>query len=443
MGDQVDQLPVPPLEEVLPKPILNSILDGLHCQKGSEPSSIKLSLATKPGDNYSSILYAVELEFEAGNGPKHDNIMLKTIPKQNEMQKEFIFENESFKKEAIVYQQVFQTLTKFQKERGLPDHLIYSAWPQCYAVRSEGDEDDYLAMENLRPLGYLMGDRKLGLDFNHTSVALQNLAKFHALSYCKFGGDLKQILAQFPILEHGMFQKDTKVSELGAQFVIQALKSQADMLRAGGDLQGASWLAKLAEVDFLQIFTDLVEKDVKVPVICHGDYWVNNLLFKYENNDLRFPARLKFIDMETTVASSRFIDIFYFLLTSVQMDALQKRETDLLMIYYAEFTSFCGVLGVDTEARGLSWEAFLEESEKYRLYGVLMGLVTAPMFAMDSEEMPDMDKIFTKEKMENSIGDSFKEFYGQIKQESVAVRKVSRIVREHLVRCKGATKYYS
>lgn len=47
---------------------------------------------------------------------------------------------------------------------------------------SQETEPVFIAMEDLRPLGYRMADRQEGLDSKHCKLAIQGLARFHASS---------------------------------------------------------------------------------------------------------------------------------------------------------------------------------------------------------------------------------------------------------------------
>lgn len=429
---------LPKMEEVVTPDVVNQVISSY--KPGAKLVSYSAYLATKTGDNYLSIIYATDILLEDPS-TKHVEllqVMLKTIPR-SEMRLEMINDLGAFRKEADVYSNVFPYLVQFQEDLGIPPELQVAPWPKCYTLHVDG-KTDFLAMENLRALGYRMGDRMLGLDFNHCSLVLRNLARYHAVTFAKFGGSRQAILEQFPGLQHGMFQKDSKTAEMTGQFFSQSFRSTGDSLRKSGEELAASRMEKLAAADLTSVMADLVEKDVEHNVILFGDCWVNNFLFKYEEHDKagRFPVGMKFLDFQLATPSSRLVDLFYFLMTSAKLDVLEKREGDLLMTYFAEFTGFASVLGVDTEAKGLTWEEFLKEAKKYRLYGVCLGLLLAPMLAANASNIPDMDS-FTKEDMENPE-EAMKQFYKDM-ESNAAVLKSKMIVLDQLPKCDGAEKY--
>jgi len=298
---------------------------------------------------------------------------------------------------------------------------------------------DFLAMENLRMDGYKMGNRITGLDFNHCVLVVRQLARYHALSYVKFGGSRQRILECLPVLRNGMFSAENKTAEMQQQFFCHSFKSQAKTLGEMGETLASSRLEKLSNMNLFAELGDLVETDMEAAVVIHGDSWVNNMLFKYEDHDLkcRFPVGIKFLDFQLATASSRLVDFYYFLLTSAKMDVL-KFEEDLLAIYYSEFTSYANMLGVDTQEKGLTWSALLKESDRYRFYGVCLGLLLAPMLAAESSQIPDMDQ-YTAEDLENTE-ETMKQFYDDISKGST-MTKAKILVLEHLPRCVGVDKF--
>jgi hypothetical protein len=184
----------------------------------------------------------------------------------------------------------------------------------------------------------------------------------------------------------------------------------------------------------------LLGQNVDVAVITHGDFWVNNMLFAYDESDggSQFPVECKFVDFQIPVASSRFMDIFVFLLSSVKLEVVTEYERDLLMIYYTEFTEFAHKLGVDTQGEGLSWEKFVEEGDRYRFYGVCAGLVFALMMGAKSGDLPDMEGM-KKEDLVDAEG-ALKMFQNSLAQSSTLM-KVKVLALEQLPKCTGFEQY--
>ena len=70
-----------------------------------------------------------------------------------------------------------------------------------------------------------------------------------------------------------------------------------------------------------QIQMDMVRPKNLFAVICHGDLWLSNILFKYNTNDQKEirPSEVKFIDFQSARFASLATDLVLFLFTSVRV----------------------------------------------------------------------------------------------------------------------------
>lgn len=423
----------PKLEEIITPTVLNNILKGYKPSEPLKCLSFDAEVATQVGDNFMSVIYATNIHLQNENTKEKETlqVMLKCLP-WTEVRQEMINEMELFSKEADMYQNVFPLLENFQRvDLRLPESLVYVGWPKCYAAHLDR-KSDYLALENLKVSGYKMGDRKLGLDFNHCALVLRELAKFHALAYAKFGGRKAPIGEAFPLLLLNGFDPNNPNAWKFGEFFKTSLKSEAELLRNNGEPVGATRMDKIANSDMMGIMGGFHWREDVPVIIGHADCWVNNMLFKYgdgEGSSGNIPTDMKFLDFQVSKISSRFMDIWHVLYTSAKLDMFEKRERDLLLVYYSEFTRFSNILGVDTEEKGLSWEKFLEEGEEFRFYGILLGFLTAMLFAAESKDILNMDEV-TKEQMENPA-EGMKEFFTNMTSVS-GVMKVKRLALHHL-----------
>lgn len=432
----------PKTSEIITPSVLNSIANGSKPNQSLKILSHDSKLATKAGDNYLSIIYSVDIQLENGNSI---NSMVKCIPRGG-MQQKMVNEMEVFEKEAQIYQNVLPSLKSFQLEdRKLPSSLLCSPWPDYYASHVDGSTD-FLALENLRVSGFKMGDRAAGFDFNHCALVLQTLARYHATSFAKFGGSRDRILELYPLLSAK--RKEGQKLDMTQQFISQSFMSQRDSFLKLGDQLAASRLEKLAQMDVMSWVEELCEKPEfsNKSVITHGDCWVNNILLRYEGE---IPVEVKFVDFQITGAASRCFDIFYFLMTSAKLEMLDEKEEELLMIYFAEFTRFAEILGLDTKKKGLTWKDFQEEGDSCRFFGVCFGLMVAPLLAADTgnEETSSSLEAFKNDNGGNGGDkkgngeDSMKKFYEGIGSTNKGLVKARKILTEYLPRCKDVENY--
>lgn len=136
--------------------------------------SIVSKPATKPGDNYMSVLVRSKIEVEKENGEKLSlsyivKCLLSTV--YNQLMVEGYA---AFPKEKKMYSELLPAFEKLYDDVG----ISVTFGPKCYYQGSEPTE--IIVMEDLK--SYEMVHRSLGLDQLHVEKGLAWLGKFHAAS---------------------------------------------------------------------------------------------------------------------------------------------------------------------------------------------------------------------------------------------------------------------
>ncbi|XP_021962169.1 uncharacterized protein LOC110857863 [Folsomia candida] len=425
----------PQLEEAVSSTIVQKIASAY------KPDAIVVSYSvkpgTKPGDNYMSVMYAVEILLKNGsNNPENIDVMLKTMPK-NPLRIREINEMAAFVKEANMYTQLFPGMVKFQEGKGLERSQIFSGWPTCFATFQNGI-DDYLAMEDLRGKGFYMADRINGLTPPQVRLLLLNLAQFHAISYAQFGGDRTAIMSKYPWLEERIFPPADKIDPNMISWMKSSIVNLSDRIRSAGHAHEADLMSKIYGGDdpndttFWSDMNSLVSGNKKHVVINHGDCWTNNVLFHED-------GRLKFIDFQASRCALRGVDLAYFMHTSFSNEDLNEREDFYLKLYYDEFIRFLDKLGFDTSGAGLSWEDFMEEWKECKFSGVVMGLSMAPFICAEADVLPDMENL----SQDDYGADAVDKMIDQVGcgEGSASWKKIFNLAVNHLPRCRQTLEY--
>lgn len=421
------QEPLPSMEEIVTKEVIENIV------KAYDPDMELVTFTSVPGtqagDNYMSIMYAVDIEIKSKKTGKTSplNVMLKTMPR-SAFRQQMINDCAAFIKDGRMYDTVFPEFIKFQKEQGLEDGEIYRGFPECYATFHDG-KTDFIAMENLRIKGYKMGTRLEGLDFNHCEIIMKNMARFHAISYVKFRGDYDEIMKTYPFLEEKMFQTEEKINEMqktwmgGTITKIAQLMRDMDHPKEGENVD----LIYKDPSKFWRTINSLAGSKVPYAVVGHGDCWTNNFLFLYDENTGK-PLGMKFVDFQLSRASSRAVDLSYFIFTSPSMSVLNEQKEELLRIYHAEFVNFTKKLGLPDELQQ-TFEEFMEEMDHFKFYGIVMGIMLLPIISANSVDVPDMDS-FTGDITNTEETDKF---FGDMMKSKVGEKKLLNLIKNHCV----------
>ena len=252
---------------------------ALKTEKGqsAQLESFQIEDFTSKGDNYASIVSSVKVNFEKDGKRQRTSYIVKLNPCVPIPMMEKIG-NKSFEKETKFYENILPLLNaeleKIKEPRlRTPKHF--------HSVTKEGEQVIYL--EDLRPLGFKMTDRQKGMDKHHTMLILRELGRWHAASVLFLGKDEYKgadILNKFPELEEFMYLW----MELGDMGIIAMMDKNfeqcaklADKNKGYGDAS-AFLRSKIGKIEEMVI--KMIKHTEPFKVICHGDCWNNNFLFR-------------------------------------------------------------------------------------------------------------------------------------------------------------------
>jgi len=299
---------------------------------------------TDPGENFGSLILAININAEQNNKERTLHLVVK-LPPRSEYLLEMFDSTVTFKKELEFYSIIAPEFLKLQNENGIPQEDLSIIMPnflggrlglknpQCF------DNQAAIVLENLKYLDYTTKDRIIGLDRIHMYFAIGHLAKLHAMMIA-----LKLQKPEFfkkdvlPLIQYTM-TKSTK------DCVVTMIK------KAQGDYK----CIKEAEP-----FLDKIEKTIEyglhnvvVPqepwtTYVHNDFWVNNMLFKYDKSGK--PINMKIVDFQLSIYEYGVNDLIFFLISSSRKDVLDNHLDDMIDLYYDSFIQCLKSLNVDTDA---------------------------------------------------------------------------------------------
>lgn len=241
---------------------------------------------TKPGDNYGSVLLALDTEVQTPSGTVEKlELVGKLPPITNELFWQMFQPERTCLTENAIYKTLSPAIRKLQLEQGLSDEMLFDGFAKYYGSRISLDSnskvldrDALLVLENLQSSGYRAGNRHKMFDLTHAQLILQQVAQFHALPIAlrlkapkEFEDNVRPYFRRFNA-NAGM-SDETRIQyeeELYGDVAI-ATDNDESILRRVREL-----------VDCLNESMSLPEKeDDHFSTIVHFDMWVNNLMIKY------------------------------------------------------------------------------------------------------------------------------------------------------------------
>lgn len=131
-------------------------------------------------------------------------------------------------------------------------------------------------------------------------------------------------------------------------------------------------------------------------VMCHGDLWVNNLMFKYDACNV--VSAVKLIDLQTVRFTSPSIDILHFLYTSTERIVRETSLDELLEVYVE-------ALAAELKSHMATSEKLSELLERFNvsnirrqcneniMYGLGISMWLMPAVTFAPNKIPDLNNI--------------------------------------------------
>lgn len=238
--------------------------------KGIDNFDYNVEFACGKGDNYVANLFRVLIK-DTEKTENNISVIVKTLVKTSRQDTLY----ELHKREVAVYNEVIPIFETIQYNLG-DDKVIL---PKClYSNAEKGKE--ILILEDLVAQGFSL-DKKLmkfeKLDYLQVRLVLTELAKFHSLSFIceeKKNESFDKLKGQFDdIIFEKTFLHQSKLNDYFLDCYEMSLKV----------INNLDAKEKLEQVKskLLTIMRKYVQPS-KYNVLCHGDCWINNILFKHQ-----------------------------------------------------------------------------------------------------------------------------------------------------------------
>ncbi|XP_062554876.1 uncharacterized protein LOC134219975 isoform X2 [Armigeres subalbatus] len=342
------------------------------------------------GDNYTAALFRISLK--GYTRPKDASkklrwertVICKRLP-DCKIKREAFKSEALFRNEVVFYNCVMPEYSAFQKRKTKDAGHIFSAVPRCYLA-----QNDLVMLEDLRVRRFTMPDRQTGLGMEQMKAILVELSKFHAVSLAyklQHPNEFKRLTSK---ISEGIFSKENAewyknyyeiLTKNAIQMVLQTIPAQTEYLdKMKGFVKNC-----------FDNLVELVSRETKLSVICHGDCWTNNILFKHDEKGL--ITETCFLDFQLIRYGSLALDLAYLIYCFTDA-ALRKANLQIwLGLYHQQLVKSLKAFGslqdlcID-EADLL--QQIESEFRSYAPFGLGTAMDMLPISTCSSEEAPDL-----------------------------------------------------
>lgn len=245
---------------------------------------------------------------------------LKAVPRHIEKRLEIIQETGFFEREVKIYEHFIPRLLE----------LSSVCWaPKIYLVK----ENHFIVLENLK--NFSLYPSKIGVwDRNHFEIAVKTLGIFHASSVIyeeKFG---KITDDELKLLEELAYpQQKDHIRNKGVE---NGIKTLIELTKLIPKYKNSSKIDNIVDAipETIRKIFEFVKTSKKYRnVLLHGDIWVNNVMFRYDENYV--PVECKYIDFQFSRFAPQAMDLATFFYASATSD-FRKQHLDALLDMYCK-----------------------------------------------------------------------------------------------------------
>lgn len=359
------------------------VRSALQADKGSDAHLVSWALKdfTKKDDNLTSVVKVIDVEYSLqGAETQTSSYVVKINPslKENEYES---FTHQIFTKESSFLRDLAPKLSSLvgaagQRPLAFPAHL--------FSRMDEGRE--FIIMEDLRRRGFRSRNRLQSLDVAHTTLVMQELARIHAASFLLQARQPTRKLAdayEFLKADWANF-----TGEKRATFQTMFSDCMADAMtileNVGGYEKVTEWMER-SQASCMDVMEAQVSKDYPFEVLCHGDLWTCNLMFRYDDDDDETPVEVAVIDLQMVRMASPGTELSNLFYTSLDNHVRKPNLEAFLKAYYASFAATMAACGADVP---FSFEELEKEYKKRLKYGLYFAIMDVPMILTDATDVP-------------------------------------------------------
>ncbi|XP_046389751.1 uncharacterized protein LOC124158620 isoform X5 [Ischnura elegans] len=312
----------------------------------------------------------------------------------------------------------------------LPPGIVVPV-PKCFFIRYPQSQDlgnakeEVIILEDLTCKGYRSLENFPPMDVPHCEAVLRSMAKLHVSSILLEESCRKTHEENFDpkrdlfseikehLLTNDKSHRGNKVIRQSAESLsTAAFKLWPDKLKGLSRENVTETLMK----GWTKVIEMAVSSSEYPKVVCHGDPWTNNILFKYERGEAgrEVPVDAIFVDLQVTRYALPVFDILIFLHVCTRREFRERHLMDFLKVYHTAF----GECAPEHILHKFPFKRLVDMCDKYRDLGRIMCTMYFPIILPENDPViiairKSSESVNIAKTMFSNNGDEIANYCGQ------------------------------
>lgn len=310
-----------------------------------------------------TVMYHVHLRFKnktSNRNEKLSMVLKRSMRNFNEIANIDL----QFRNEILFYQTYVQP-----NER----HL----YARCYYVDTRTSGDLTIALENVNERGYYPYPYAYDAPLAYTLTAMQELGRFHGKGYVMKEQQREKFFDIVAQLQEVRYIKTGNMYEIIAN--VKAPRAVEYLRQQGHDPVFCDKVETVLSNSFEEVLMKMVQPLEPLSTLCHGDFTLNNILFKTDGESV---CRAMLIDFALMTYSTPVVDLSTYLCISCLDGGRREIFSDIMRAYHDALTQYLLDAGIQ-DIEKYSYNALMDDFKRGALFGFVLLSTFIPILTGD------------------------------------------------------------
>ncbi|KAK4315795.1 hypothetical protein Pmani_012989 [Petrolisthes manimaculis] len=252
------------------------VKSALRKEKGDDAQLLVWSINnfTEKGDNTATVVTSVVVDYHLGSETHQTSYIIKLNPCIMSTLS-VLFTTMIFEKEVNFYEEILPDLNHMLNNAGQESLRM----PELFHS-SLKENNELVFLNDLRRKGFAMVNKFKGQDETHVRLALKELSRLHASSILlQAKAPDTNLMERYPSLNKDWYNCTDEMKKMLHQVFSGKYDNAIEILKGCERHTVAAWVEKIRP-NIVDLFQEQLTKIPPFEVICHGDFWNNNMLFR-------------------------------------------------------------------------------------------------------------------------------------------------------------------